>query len=119
MKIMMKNLSLVVMSLMAILVTVFLFRMEVKINSMKVMRVQLMSLRISGRLFRAVEGRNPESMAELLEGEYSFPGEERRRFFVDRLFVEDGVVLDPFANPYGYDETTGIIYSSSSCCENW
>ena len=121
MKTMMKNSLLVVMALMAVLVTVFLFRMEIRINSMKVMREQLLSLRTSVRLFRAIEGRNPESMFELLDGEYSFPGEERRRFFVDRLFVDGGgvVALDPFGSPYTLAPNSGWVRSSSPGFEYW
>lgn len=114
------DIALVALALMAVLVMVFLFRMEGRLNSMKVMRYQLQSLRMSVNLFKVVEGRSPSSMVELASAKYSYPGEDESRRFVDNLFIDsNGRVMDPFGNPYVLDAQSGWVRSQTRGYEFW
>ena len=107
-------------AVMAVLVMVFLFRMEARLNAMKLMRNQLQSLRISVNLYRVIEGKNPSSVEDLVRSEYGFPGERERRRFVDSSMVDSkGGVLDPFGNPFSIDPRGGWVRSTSPGYEFW
>ncbi len=114
------DIALVTLALMAVLVMIFLFRMEGRLNSMKVMRYQLQSLRMSVNLFKVVEGRGPSSMDELANGKYNYPGEDESRRFVDGLLVDSkGCIVDPFGNPYVLDVQSGWVRSQTHGYEFW
>jgi len=115
-----QRVALVLIALMAVVVTVFLVRMESRLGSMRLMRNQLQSLRTSVSLFRTVEGRPPADIGELVQGSFSYRDEDVRRPFVDPFLVnEAGLILDPFGNPYSINPESGWVRSTTPGYELW
>jgi len=96
-------------------------RFEQHINKQKAMFYELQLLRTSVQLFKSINQRSPESIKELIETEYKFPNEERKRKYLEYVppMSEEGDVLDPFEHAYAYDVKTAWVRSSSKGHEFW
>lgn len=93
---------------------------ERQMSNQKLMFYQLQAIRTSVNLYKAITRNNPSSLAELATSEYQFPGEEQKRpYLVDPTINGNGVVVDPFGNPYIYDTRTGWVRSSTKGYELW
>lgn len=93
---------------------------EYKSNQQKSLLYQLQILRNTLNLYKLVTKSNPESLAELATGSYTFPGEEVARPYIQNAPIDkEGRVVDPFGSEYEYDSETGWIRSSTTGYEFW
>lgn len=93
---------------------------ERKLYKGRLLGYQLQAIRTSINLFKAVEHRNPRNLAELTTKQFSFPGEEQERFFLQfSANGKAGKFLDPFGNPYVYNAESGWVRSSSPKYSVW
>ncbi len=93
---------------------------ERRITNQKLLFYQLQALRTSINLFKAMERRNPESIAELARAHYRFPEERQQHRYIDLTEIdEEGRFLDPFGHPYRYDAMSGWVRSSTPGYEYW
>jgi len=93
---------------------------ERQISNQKAMFYQLQALRTSVNLYKAITRRNPKTLHAMLDEEYSFPGEEMARRYLQGVMLDKkGEIVDPFGNPYTYDDISGWVRSSTSGYEYW
>lgn len=86
----------------------------------KALSYQLQLIRSSVNLFKVVEKRNPNNLAELARAIYTFPGDaETRKFLTNVPFDKAGTLVDPFGNNYIYDPSNGWIRSGTPGYEMW
>ena len=86
----------------------------------KALLYQLQILRSSINLYKLINGQNPSDLVMLATSAYKFPGEEYSRRYIDNAPMDkSGKVVDPFGNPYYYDETNGWIRSATHGYEFW
>ena len=71
---------------------------------------ELHNLRLSYQLYRALNGKPPEKLAELYGFDYHVS--------IDR-FDKTGELLDPFGRPYLYNPARGDIHTSSVKYLKW
>lgn len=116
-----ERLFFVVAAIVAVGVMAATIRFEVRMAKQKTLFYQLQALRTSVNLFKSIVERNPASFGELVEGEFSFPGEGFRRRYVEEVPDRDdkGDLVDPFGNPYVYNPGTGWLRSSTWGYELW
>src|SRR3990172_3166453 len=78
------------------------------------LRAELLNLRQSIALFKAIKGRQPDDLKELLTGQYVLPYKDD---LINRKYLEPGAVdermniLDPFGLPYLYFPADGSVRS--------
>ena len=116
-----ERLALVGIMVLTLILLLASIRFERHINRQKTMFYELQVLRISIQLYKAVERRNPNTLEELVMGEYSFPGESERRRFLEYTpaLNDQGLIADPFGYPYVYNPKTAWIRSSTPGYEFW
>lgn len=95
-----------------------LYAGRLKVQKSNLLIRELSTLRSALTLYKTINRHNASSLEELAEGEYEVGGE--RRHFIENLpRSPDGAVVDPFGNPYAYDESSGWVFSTSSGYERW
>ncbi|HPW45603.1 MAG TPA: hypothetical protein PKU96_04450 [bacterium] len=115
-----ERIALIVVALLTVAIMSITIYFERQLSNQKAMFYQLQALRTSINLFKAVNGRNPEDLAEMISSEYKFPGEDiPRRFFHNLTLNKAGAIIDPFETPYQYDKVTGWVRSASAGYEYW
>ncbi len=77
---------------------------ERQLSNQKAMFYQLQALRTSINLFKAVNGRNPGNLTEMISSEYKFQVRIYLGAFHNPTLNEDGSIIDPFETPYQYDK---------------
>ncbi len=93
---------------------------ERRISNQRVMQYQLQALRGSVALFKAINGRNPKSLNELVLTQFQFPGEEtKHRYLDDPPLDREGRVVDPFGMPYAYEVNKGWVHSDTKGYGYW
>jgi hypothetical protein len=81
---------------------------------------QLMLMRQGVNLYTTMEKAFPKNLVELGVTTYSVPGSQAQQRYVERLPLNtEGIVIDPFGNPYRYDRKTGRMMSSTPGYEFW
>ncbi|MFA4873907.1 MAG: hypothetical protein WC956_02025 [bacterium] len=81
---------------------------------------ELTLLRQGVATFNIVEKRLPKSLIELATAVFKLPGEGVNHRFVERVNVNDqGKIIDPFNNPFAYNESKGWISSTTKNYEIW
>jgi len=115
-----ENALFVLVACVTIVVTVQAFRFEQKMANQKLLYYQLQTLRTSVNLFKAINKKNPETLTELASAEYAFPGEDHSHNYLDsNILTENGVIFDPFGNPYHFDAKSGWVRCTSRGYELW
>ena len=93
-------------------------------------KAELVNIRSSITLFKALNNRNPKSLNELIEKKVLLPGRTgsgrySNSLFLDKSYLlhnaidEKGNVLDPFGNIFVYDPIGGEVKSSTKGYETW
>jgi type II secretory pathway pseudopilin PulG len=93
------------------------------------LKMGLSNIRTSIKLFRMLNGRNPKSLQELIEKNIMIPartGAEpymgsifKQKYLMQQVIDANGNILDPFGNPFVFDEMTGQVRSTTKGCESW
>jgi hypothetical protein len=115
-----ERIALVVVAVLTLGIMVASIHFERTLSNQKALFYQLQAIRMAISLYNVINERLPENLYVLLESEYSFPGDDIPRRFLQGAMV-DGQrrVLDPFGNPYNYSVDTGWARSSSPGYEYW
>ena len=115
-----ERIAMAAVTVLTVVVMIASLGFERRIANQKLLFYQLQTLRTSVNLFKAMAKRNPESLTELAEAEYRFPGEEqRRRYLSITPMNENSAFVDPFGHPYGYDVKSGWVKSQTPGYEYW
>lgn len=86
----------------------------------KVMLAELANIRSAITTYKTLNKANPPSLEALAKLNYSFePGQIGRPYLEKVNLDEKGQILDPFGNPYKYDNKTGWVVSSSRGYKRW
>lgn len=93
------------------------------------LRSGLSNIRASIRLFRMLNGRDPRSLAELVEKEVLMPARVgadapsgsvfQQKYLMERSVDKQGNIVDPFGNPFAYDPLRGEVKATTAGYENW
>jgi len=87
------------------------------------LKAELVNIRQALALYKALNGRYPASLRELLERRALAPYEAgillSPRYLEHQAVDEQGRLLDPFGAPYIYDPATGTVRSSRRGFEGW
>jgi type II secretory pathway pseudopilin PulG len=92
-------------------------------------KAELANIRSSIALFKMLNGRNPESLNELIEKDVMLParigaGPYTGSFFKQKYLMANAVdakgnLLDAFGNPFTYNPNGGEVKSNTKGCETW
>ncbi len=106
-----------------LIVAINTFLGTVRLAKEVALRAELGNIRTSISLYLLLNRHFPESLREMVAKKYVFPYQEEgviSRAYLETASVDkDGNPLDPFANPYIYDEKGGIVKSSTKGYEVW
>ena len=94
------------------------------------LKAELSNIRTSIRLFKMLNGRNPDSLKEMMEKKVLLPGRLgsapsysgsifEERYLLKNALDHEGNKLDAFGNPFLYDRDRGEVKSSTKEFENW
>lgn len=87
------------------------------------LRMGLGNIRMSVRLYRALNERYPKDVRELLSTGYLLPTKEGtlfRDYYLQLQTLDPmGYPVDPFGHAYRYDPTQGRVMSSTEGYEEW
>jgi len=92
-------------------------RLRVKNSKLLINELQMMRSAIS--LYHVVNKSYPQELGDLLEEEYSLGSEEMGAYLKQMPPTKQGLVIDPFGNPYYYNKQSGWISTSSQGYTNW
>jgi len=95
-----------------------LFAGRTKVQNGRLLIQELSSLRSGVSLYRAVNGRMPETLIELVNSAYKM-GESERPYLEFKYKDEQGAITDPFGNPFHYDFKSGWVSSTTNGYESW
>ncbi|MFH1829268.1 MAG: hypothetical protein ABH871_00630 [Pseudomonadota bacterium] len=86
----------------------------------KALHYELVLLRQAISTFDIIEKRKPISLVELALMTFQLPGDKIGKRYIDRIIINDrGEIIDPFGNPYIYNEENGWVSSSSEDYKQW
>lgn len=122
--------TLLVVALVSVLIVVAIEQYRSSERTLKeaALTLELSNLRSAVTHYVILEKRLPESLADLTKTDISIPKKElsgEYRIVIVGKYVEaasidpDGWPLDPFAMRYGYDKTTGRVWSGTQGYEGW
>ena len=81
---------------------------------------ELKLLRTGEILYASINGRIPENLEDLTDEGFCLPGDEADRRFVERPpRIAEGMFVDPFGNPYRFEQASGWIKSTTPGYEFW
>jgi len=93
------------------------------------LKTELSNIRTSIRLFKMLNSRNPDSLAELMEKKVMLPGRIGVEPFSDSFFKQayllknavdsEGNKVDSFGNVFVYDREKGEVRTSTKGFESW
>ncbi len=107
-----------VVVVLAVILGAGLYSGRMKVQKSNLLVQELASLRSSLTLYKTLNRENAPSLKVLASSEYEVGGTTRP--FIERLPIsEDGDVIDPFGNPYAYDQKTGWVSSATPGFERW
>lgn len=115
-----ERVALVVVAVVAVVLVGASLRFERHMANQQLLYYQLLAIRTSVNLFKALNKTNPNNLSELVVTEYSFEGENMKRHYLETLPTnQKGEIIDPFGAPYHYDKATGWVRSATSGYEYW
>ena len=92
-------------------------------------KAELVNIRTSIQLFKMLNGRNPESLNEMIEKNVMLPARIGADIYTGSFFKQKylmanavdakGNLLDAFGNPFTYDPNGGEVKSSTKGCDIW
>jgi len=93
------------------------------------LKAELSNIRTSIRLYKMLNGKNPDSLKELIEKKIVQPGRIGPGLYSDSFFDEHyllknavdetGNKLDAFSNPFLYDHNLGSVRTTTQGYETW
>jgi hypothetical protein len=93
------------------------------ISREEALRTELTNMRTAIYYFRIMNGRPPEDLKELMNKKLTgapFDSRITQKTFLNPFRIDkDGVLRDPFFNPYLYDAEIGAVSSTTKGYENW
>ena len=115
-----ERIALILVAVVTIVLMVASLRFERHMANQRLLYYQLLAVRTSVNLFKALNKKNPDTLEELVSAEYAFEGEDMQRRYLETLPTnQKGIMVDPFGNPYNYDRASGWVKSSTSGYEYW
>lgn len=113
----------VLLTLVFIVLLIFMvnsYTMEQRTMKEKNLVYELTILRQGIATFYLVDKRLPKNLVELATSVFKLPGDEANRRFVERVTVNDqGMIIDPFNNPYNFHREKGWVASTTKKYSNW
>jgi len=95
-----------------------LYAGRLKIQKSKLLVQELSMMRSALLLYKTVNYINAETLDTLTST--SYPVDDVMRPYIDRLpLSKNGKHIDPFGNPYNYDNKKGWVWSTTSGYERW
>jgi len=92
------------------------------------LRTELANIRMSIRLFNMLNGRNPESLKEMIEKKVILPARIgtgysgsifKESYLMKNAVDAEGNKVDAYGNPFHYDPQRGEVRSSTKGYESW
>lgn len=93
------------------------------------LKTGLSNIRTSITLFRMLNGRNPDSLHELIMKDVILPARTgtgpytgsifKQKYLLQQAIDTKGNILDSFGNPFIYDSVQAEVRSSTKGCETW
>lgn len=87
------------------------------------LKEELGTIRKAVTLYHALNGRYPDDLGNLIEGQYVIPMRDDTFFKGDYLSTQavdsEGNLLDPFGRRYRYDPRGGTVSSAEEGYETW
>ena len=92
------------------------------------LRTELANIRMSIRLFNMLNGRNPESLKEMIEKKVILPARIgtgysgsifKESYLMKNAVDAEGNKVDAYGNPFYYDPQRGDVRSSTKGYESW
>lgn len=93
------------------------------------LKTGLANIRMSIKLFKMLNNRNPESLKELTEKKVMLPariGTDRysgsffdQNYLMSQAVDSKGNIVDAFGNPFAYDPLRGEVKATTKGCEDW
>lgn len=81
---------------------------------------ELSNIRSAVTMYKTLNRANPPSLEALTKLNYSFePGQPGRPYLDKVITGKSGKIVDPFGNPYKYDNSSGWATSSSKGYDKW
>ncbi len=106
-----------------LIVAIDTFLGSVRLAKEVALRAELGNIRTSVSLYLLLNRHFPESLREMVAERYVLPYQEEgvisRSYLETASLDKDGNPLDPFGNPYTYDEKGGMVKSSTNGYEVW
>lgn len=110
----------VVVLVAAIVVAFGIYSKRDEVRKGKILLSELDSIRSSVTMYKTLNKANPPSLEALAKLNYSFDvGEAGKPYIEKAKYGKDGKMIDPFGNPYKYDNQTGWVASSSKNYDKW
>lgn len=111
-------LVIVFVSLFAFLINGYI--LERRVFKERALLYELSLIRQGVDLYLIMEKKKPTDLLDLAIRTYSIPGEKVNQRFVERVNINDkGQIIDPYGNPYDYDQAYGWVASSTPGYSNW
>ncbi len=96
------------------------YYLEQKVYKQKALHYQLMILRQGVNMYNLVNRDFPDNLAKLATSTYRLPGEDINRVYIERFPIStNGKLLDPFGNPYAYEQKHGWVMSTTPGYDYW
>lgn len=89
-----------------------------KVAKSKLLIQELAMLRNGAAHYKMINKHPPSSLKELATANYDFGGKQKG-FLESPPLSDNGQIVDPFGNPYGYDPKKGWINSTTRGFEKW
>jgi len=87
------------------------------------LRNELNNIRISIELYRVINGRLPNNLAELMDQNLTLENESgiilKKEYLQPFRIDQEGGLLDPFMGRYNYNQRTGLVKSESRGYQEW
>ena len=94
------------------------------------LKTSLVNIRTSIKLFKMLNGRNPQSLQEMIEKKVLLPARVGPDEYTGPIFLNEcyltecavdrgGKILDAFGNPFIYDASKGEVRTTSKGYANW
>ncbi len=96
-----------------------IYQVRLQVKNSKLLINELQMLRSAISLYHVVNKSYPQELGDLLSEEYSLENEEMGAYLKQMPPTKQGLVIDPFGNPYYYDKQSGWVSTSSQGYTNW
>jgi len=104
----------------AIVVAFGIYGKRDNLNKSKLLISELENVRSAVQMYKTMNKANPPSLTSLTKLNYSFePGQAGRPYLNSNAVNSKGDMVDPFGNPYKYDNKTGWVVSTTKGFEKW